>query len=49
MRKDPCGSLAKECSMDLPAIEAMTFYTAIFWLGGFTVGLVIKLILPQGH
>ena len=35
--------------MDLPAIDAMTFYTAIFWLGGFTVGLIIKLILPQGH
>jgi hypothetical protein len=35
--------------MDLPAIEAMTFYTAIFWLGGFTAGLIIKLILPQGH
>ena len=21
--------------MDLPAIEAMTYFTAIFWLGGF--------------
>ena len=31
------------------AIEAMTFYTAIFWLGGFKVGLIIKLILPHGH
>jgi hypothetical protein len=33
--------------MDLPAIEAMTYFTAIFWLGGFAVGLIIKLILPQ--
>ena len=31
--------------MDLPAIEAMTYFTAIFWLGGFAVGLIIKLIL----
>lgn len=45
----PCAWWATECCMDLPAIEAMTFYTAIFWLGGFTVGLIIKLILPQGH
>ena len=45
----PCVWWAKECCMDQPAIEAMTFYTAIFWLGGFTVGLIIKLILPQGH
>ncbi|MCE3222552.1 MAG: hypothetical protein K0S58_732, partial [Nitrospira sp.] len=22
---------------------------AIFWLGGFAVGLIIKLILPQNH
>jgi hypothetical protein len=35
--------------MDLPAIEAMTSFTAIFWLGGFPVGLIIKLILPQSH
>ena len=35
--------------MDLPAIEAMTFYTAIFWLGGFTAGLIINLFLPQGR
>ena len=45
----PCTWWGTECSMDLPAIDAMTFYTAIFWLGGFTVGLIIKLILPQGH
>lgn len=45
----PCGWWATECCMDLPAIEAMTFYTAVLWLGGFTVGLIIKLILPQGH
>ena len=44
-----CASSAKECSMDLPAIEAMTYFTAIFWLGGFAVGLIIKLILPQSH
>ena len=49
MRTALCGSLAKECSMDLPAIEAMTYFTAIFWLGGFAVGLIIKLILPQSH
>ena len=49
MRMDRCGSLAKESSMDLPAIEAMTYFTAIFWLGGFAVGLIIKLILPQNH
>ena len=49
MRRAPCGSLVKECSMDLPAIEAMTYFTAIFWLGGFAVGLIIKLILPQNH
>jgi hypothetical protein len=35
--------------MDLPAIETLTFYTAIFWLGGFAVGLIIKLVLPQTH
>lgn len=35
--------------MDLSAIEAMTLYTAIFWLGGFAIGLIIKLILPQSH
>jgi hypothetical protein len=35
--------------MDLPAIEMMTYFTAIFWLGGFAVGLIIKLILPQSH
>jgi hypothetical protein len=33
--------------MDQAAIETMTYFTAIFWLGGFTVGLIIKLILPQ--
>jgi len=44
-----CASSAKGCSMDLPAIEAMTYFTAIFWLGGFAVGLIIKLILPQSH
>ncbi len=33
--------------MDQPAIEMMTYFTAIFWLGGFAVGLIIKLILPQ--
>ena len=49
MKTDRCGSLAKECSMDLPAIEAMTYFTAIFWLGGFAVSLIIKLILPQSH
>ncbi len=49
MRTAQCGSVAKECSMDLPAIEAMTYFTAIFWLGGFAVGLIIKLILPQNH
>ena len=35
--------------MDLPAIEAMTYFTAIFWLGGLAVGLIIKLILPQTY
>ncbi len=35
--------------MDLPAIETMTYFTAIFWLGGFAVGLIIKLILPQSY
>ena len=35
--------------MDLQALEAMTYFTAIFWLGGFSVGLIIKLILPQTH
>ena len=49
MKGARCGSLAKECSMDLPAIEAMTYFTAIFCLGGFAVGLIIKLILPQHH
>ena len=49
MRTEACASLAKESSMDLPAIEAMTYFTAIFWLGGFAVGLIIKLILPQSH
>ena len=49
MRMVPCGRLEKESSMDLPAIEAMTYFTAIFWLGGFAVGLIIKLILPQSH
>ena len=43
------GSSVKECSMDLPAVETMTYFTAIFWLGGFAVGLIIKLILPQSH
>jgi hypothetical protein len=33
--------------MDQAAIETLTYFTAIFWLGGFTVGLIIKLILPQ--
>lgn len=33
--------------MDQAAIDTLTYYTAIFWLGGFTVGLIIKLILPQ--
>ena len=49
MKRDRCGSLAKECSMDLPAIEAMTYFTAIFWLGGFAVGQIIKLILPHSY
>ena len=49
MKTVRCGSLVKECSMDLSAIEAMTYFTAIFWLGGFAVGLIIKLILPQSH
>ena len=49
MKTVRCGSLAKVCFMDLPAIEAMTYFTAIFWLGGFAVGLIIKLILPQSH
>ena len=49
MKRARCDSSAKECSMDLPAIEAMTYFTAIFWLGGFAVGLIIKLILPQNH
>ncbi|MBX3234798.1 MAG: hypothetical protein KF814_01485 [Nitrospiraceae bacterium] len=44
-----CVWWEKGFSMDLPAIEAMTFLTAIFWLGGFAVGLIIKLLLPQGH
>lgn len=35
--------------MDQAAIETLTYFTAIFWLGGFTVGLIIKLILPQNH
>ena len=35
--------------MDLPAIEAMTYFTAIFWLGGLGLGLIITLILPQTH
>jgi hypothetical protein len=35
--------------MDQAASEALTFYAAIFWLGGFAVGLIIKLILPQSH
>lgn len=39
----------RRSSMDLPAIETMTYFTAIFWLGGFAVGLIIALILPQTH
>ena len=49
MKMARCGSLAKECSMDLPAIEEMTYFTAISWLGGFAVGMIIKLIVPQSH
>lgn len=41
------GWWEKESSMDQAAIETLTYFTAIFWLGGFTVGLIIKLILPQ--
>ena len=35
--------------MDQAAIEALAYYTAIFWLGGFAVGLITKLIQPQGY
>ena len=28
------------------AIEAMAYYTAIFWLGGFAVGLITKFLMP---
>ena len=41
------GWWEKESNMDQAAIETLTYFTAIFWLGGFTVGLIIKLILPQ--
>ena len=34
--------------MDQAAINTLAYFTAIFWLGGFAVGLIIKLILPQG-
>lgn len=33
--------------MDAAASEAVVFWSAAFWLGGFTVGLIIKLIMPQ--
>lgn len=32
--------------MSPAAIEALAYYTAIFWLGGFTVGLITKLLMP---
>lgn len=35
--------------MDQAAIDALAYYTAIFWLSGFAVGLITKVIQPQGH
>lgn len=35
--------------MDQAAINALASYTAVFWLGGFTVGLITKLLMPPPH
>ncbi len=32
--------------MTQAAIEAMAYYAAIFWLGGFAVGLITKFLMP---
>ncbi len=32
--------------MSPAAIEALASYTAIFWLGGFAVGLITKMLMP---
>ena len=33
--------------MDQAASEAVVYWSAAFWLLGFAVGLIIKLITPQ--
>ena len=33
--------------MNQAAINALAYYTAVFWLLGYAVGLITKLIAPQ--
>jgi hypothetical protein len=33
--------------MDTAASEAVVLWSAAFWLIGFAVGLIIKLLMPQ--
>jgi hypothetical protein len=33
--------------MDQAAINALAYWTAVFWLGGFAVSCIIKMIMPS--
>ena len=37
----------KGWSMDTATSEAVVLWSSAFWLVGFAVGLIIKLIMPQ--
>lgn len=33
--------------MDQAAINALAYWTAVFWLGGFAVSSIIKILTPS--
>jgi hypothetical protein len=33
--------------MSPAAIDALAYWTAVYWLGGFAVGCIIKMIMPS--